>query len=53
MQAVFAIRIRLHSTSKYSPFFLLFGVDPRLPGDPNIETPPLNEDPDINSDLNL
>jgi hypothetical protein len=51
MQAVFAVRIRLHSTSKYSPFFLLFGVDPRLSGDPNIETPPSNGDLDIDSDL--
>lgn len=33
-QAVFAVRIHIHTTSKYSPFYLLYGVDPKLPGDP-------------------
>lgn len=33
-QAVFAVRIRIHSVSNHSPFFLLYGVDPRIPGDP-------------------
>ena len=32
-QAVFATRIRIHAVSKYSPFYLLYGVDPKLPGD--------------------
>ncbi len=34
-QALFAVRIRKHAVSKYSPFFLLYGVDPRIPGDPS------------------
>jgi transposase InsO family protein len=32
-QAVFAIRIRTHSVTKYSPFYLMYGMEPRLPGD--------------------
>ncbi|OBT84925.1 hypothetical protein VE02_06636 [Pseudogymnoascus sp. 03VT05] len=34
MQAVFATRIRIHAVSKYSPFYLLYSVNPKLPGDP-------------------
>ena len=30
---VFAIRVRTHAVTKRSPFFLLYGVEPRLPGD--------------------
>ncbi len=33
-QAVFATRIRIHAVSKCSPFYLLYGVNPKLPGDP-------------------
>jgi hypothetical protein len=33
-QAVFAIRLRIHAVSKYSPFYLLYGVNPKLLGDP-------------------
>jgi hypothetical protein len=33
-QAVFATRLRIHAVSKYSPFYLLYGVNPKLPGDP-------------------
>ena len=32
-QALFACRARVHVTSRKSPFFLLFGVHPRLPSD--------------------
>jgi transposase InsO family protein len=32
-QTLFALRIRRHSVTKNSPFFLLYGVEPRLPGD--------------------
>ncbi|KFY90892.1 hypothetical protein V498_05779 [Pseudogymnoascus sp. VKM F-4517 (FW-2822)] len=33
-QAVFATRLRIHAVSQYSPFYLLYGVTPKLPGDP-------------------
>lgn len=33
-QAVFACNVRKHRTTKYSPFFLVHGVEPKLPGDP-------------------
>src|SRR5690606_18357023 len=32
-EAVFAIRVRQHAVTKFSPFKLLYGVHPRLPGD--------------------
>ncbi|KAH9246295.1 hypothetical protein BASA81_016152 [Batrachochytrium salamandrivorans] len=32
-QTIFAIRVRKHAVTQHSPFFLLYGVDPRLPGD--------------------
>ncbi len=38
-QALFATRIRTHSTTKMSPFYLLYGVNPTLPGDASMPTP--------------
>lgn len=36
---LFAIRVRRHATTNFSPFYLLYGVEPRLPVDPR---PPPN-----------
>ena len=32
-QAVFSLRVRTHAVTKFSPFYLLYGVHPRIPGD--------------------
>jgi hypothetical protein len=32
-QAVFAMRVRKHSVTGYSPFYLVYGVEPRIPAD--------------------
>ena len=34
-QAIFACRVRTHATTKTSPFYLLYGRQPHLLGDPN------------------
>ena len=34
-QALFACRIRTHATTKTSPFYLVYGRQPHLLGDPN------------------
>ncbi|KAH9273057.1 hypothetical protein BASA83_004631 [Batrachochytrium salamandrivorans] len=31
-QTVFALRVRKHAVTKQSPFYLLYGTPPRLPG---------------------
>ena len=38
-QAIFACRIRTHSTTKTSPFYLLYGKHPHLFGDDNTALP--------------
>jgi transposase InsO family protein len=45
-QSIFAIRVRTHVVTKKSPFYLLYGVLPRLPGDtdpPPSSLQPLDE----------
>ena len=32
-ETLWAIRIRKHAVTKYSPFYLVYGLDPRIPGD--------------------
>jgi transposase InsO family protein len=51
MQAVFAVRIRVRSVSKFSPFFLLFGVDPRISVDKNVDRAADTNEDEIDSEL--
>jgi transposase InsO family protein len=46
-QAVFATRIREHTVTKQSPFRLVYGIDPCIPGDstpPNLSQPTNEEE---------
>lgn len=38
-QALFATRIRIYTTTGFSPFYLLYGINPTLPGDTTNPTP--------------
>lgn len=45
-QIIFSLRVRTHAVTKFSPFFLLYGYEPRLPGDtdpPRQSMVPLDE----------
>ena len=47
-EAIFSYRIRIHTTTKQSPFFLLYGVQPAIPGD---DTTPYVLDDSVPEDL--
>jgi len=34
-QVIFSLRVRTHNVTKKSPFYLLYGLNPKLPGDPS------------------
>lgn len=48
-QALFAVRVRIHSRSKQSPYSLLFGKEPRLPTDDNAIRPMATTDDDFSA----
>jgi hypothetical protein len=52
-QALFAYRIRMHSTTKTSPFYLLYGKHPHLLGDENVTLPAESESAPYDERLKL
>jgi hypothetical protein len=39
LQTLFSARVRIHAISKISPFYLIYGIHPRIPSDANPSRP--------------